>query len=227
MGDRRSTLCRATWPTPSATSGYRAASASTPCSLRCALVTSTESHEFFTSAPRIRVAPQLQVLPMGWNWALHFCHRVLEGIMAEAQLRSDTALSDHRVSPEVPRQLRDIRVDSEEALHRAVGVAESGGFPVKGVENVAMHGDFTGVRFDGECGRASVTTKRIWRLRFAILELLKLEEFDGVRLMKLIGHYTCVALLRRETLCIISAAYAFVRASGGSSMRISPARSCR
>lgn len=34
-----------------------------------------ESHEFFTPDPRIQVSPPLQVLPMGWSWALHFCHR--------------------------------------------------------------------------------------------------------------------------------------------------------
>lgn len=168
--------------------------------------------------------------------------------MAEAKLGHDTALSDHRVSPEVSHasMLHAEYVDDfatfgltadlvEEALQRAVGVTESAGCPVKGVKKAATHGDFTGVRFDGARGRASVTPQRIWRLRFAILELLKLGRSDGVRLMKLIGHFTYVALLRRGTLCIFSAVYAFVRAAGGSSARMwpcgaswsGPSRSCR
>lgn len=147
----------------------------------------------------------------------------------------DTALSDHRVSPEVSHGsvLHAEYVDNfatfrltadlvEEALQRAVGVAESGGFPVKGVENVAMHGDCTGVRFDGDRGRVPVKPTGIWRLRFAILELLRLDKIDGVRLMKLIGHFAYVTLLGRQTLCIFSAAYALVRAAGGSSVRIWP-----
>lgn len=52
-----------------------------------------DSHELFTADPRIRASPRLQVLPMGWRWALRFSHR---GIMAEAALRSDRALSESR-----------------------------------------------------------------------------------------------------------------------------------
>lgn len=152
--------------------------------------------------------------------------------MAETGLCADTALSDHRVSPQVNRDgvMHDADFATfgltadlvEEALHRAMSVAENGGFLVKGVESVAMHGDFTGVRFDGERGRASVTPKRIWRLRFAILELLHLDKFDGVRLTKWTGHFTYVALLRRDTFCIFSAAYVFIYASGGVPTRLWP-----
>lgn len=197
MGDRRSTSRRATWPMPSTTSCDRAASANSSCSLHCGPV-----HTGGAAAPGVAngVEPGAALLPpdpRGHNGrgpaALR--HGATFGLIADLV---------------------------EEALLRGVGVAESGGFPVKGVENVSRHGDFIGVRFDGERGRAPVAPRRIWRLRFAILELLKLEKFDGARLMRLIGHYTYVALLRRETLCIFSAAYAFVRASGGSSMRIWP-----
>lgn len=90
-----------------------------------------------------------------------------------------------------------------------MATADSGGLPVNGVDEVARAGCFTGVHFDGVAGKASMSSKRLCRLRYAILELLKVCRIDSRRLLRLLGHYTYAALLKREMLSILSTCYAF------------------
>ena len=67
-----------------------------------------------------------------------------------------------------------------------------------------------------------MSRRRAWRLRLAILEVLRRRALDGLRMRRLLGHFTWCAMLRRELLAIPSACYRFVTVAGGAPMRLWP-----
>lgn len=71
-------------------------------------------------------------------------------------------------------------------LINVVATAESGGLFVKGVEDFAVGGDFTGVLFDGAVSRAAVTLRQSGRLKHAIDEFLAEGRIGGTRLLPLV-----------------------------------------
>ena len=85
------------------------------------------------------------------------------------------------------------------------------GLPVHDIENATSKTKLLGWQIDGLVGVIAPTSERGWRLRLALLELVRGGRASGKEVEKLIGHATFVALLRRESLAVFASVYAFIR----------------
>ena len=112
-------------------------------------------------------------------------------------------------------------VDNFVALSQQVGVAEQAarevsshlqkrGLPVHEVE-AGNGGETLGWKFLEDAPVVAVTPRRLWKLRLATLELLKVNHASGHLIEVILGHYTFVGLLCREFLSVFQACYAFCR----------------
>jgi hypothetical protein len=91
---------------------------------------------------------------------------------------------------------------------------------VHAVFSATTHATFAGVDYDGERLTARVSSRRIWRLRYAIDYVLGRHDISGRSLEKILGHFTWGALVRREALAVVCACYEFVRKCYDSCTRI-------
>ena len=82
---------------------------------------------------------------------------------------------------------------------------------------------FVGLNFDRRSGRIAVKSERIWRLRLAGEELLRRGNATGEQMRRYLGHVTWAMLMRKECLCLVSAAYRFVSWSGPRRCQLWPA----
>ena len=82
---------------------------------------------------------------------------------------------------------------------------------------------FVGLNFDRRSGRIAVKSERVWRLRLAGDELLRRGSATGDQIRKYLGHVTWAMLMRKECLCLVSAAYRFVSWAGSRQCRLWPA----
>ena len=172
--------------------------------------------------PGCLVYPVLRVVPMGWTHALWICQFAHEAVVnANPFVDSSLRIVDKR---EVPRlktylhteyvdnfvvvtQKRDLAYDLADRIGRAL---RERGLPTHEVE--AGKGlETLGWKFSSDHPFVQVTPKRMWKLRLATLELLKVGRCDGKLLERMIGHYTFAGLLNRGFLSIFQASYVFIR----------------
>ena len=69
---------------------------------------------------------------------------------------------------------------------------------------------FTGLCFKRDEGTICASSKRLWTLRLALAHALWRNRLSSDQLRSLVGHFTWVALLRREALSVCSAVYSFI-----------------
>lgn len=70
---------------------------------------------------------------------------------------------------------------------------------------------FVGLRVDGGPGNTSIVERKVWRLRFAALHLLRRGRASGAQMRHVLGHFTWAAMMRRECLSLVSSCYSFVQ----------------
>lgn len=88
------------------------------------------------------------------------------------------------------------------------------GLPVHETE-VSIGGQTLGWEIAEASHEIGATPQSIWRMRFALEEVLKTGSLRGDELEVLLGHYTVRALIRRELLSVMAASYRFAREMRG------------
>lgn len=179
------------------------------------------------------VFPCLKVVPMGWTLALWICQSAHEHVVDE-QPGIDPQLRyvDRRPVPELKDYVHTQYVDNFVAISQtkgrakdlaeAVGVAlNKHGLPTHEVE--AGYGlETLGWAFSADHPRVSITSKRLWRMRLATLELLKDGKANGRTIERLVGHYTFAGLMQRGMLSVFQAVYCFIRKNYDSAVELWP-----
>ena len=178
------------------------------------------------------VFPCFRGLPMGWSWALFFCHSALTDLMLEASTRAgfatcrvDAALQLVRDKMPAPKLLpgRPLLlpyVDNANVLtwdaaesrryHRCLlEVLAERKFVVKDLVVAERSFELVGVIFDAAtlCFRAKPA--RVWRMRAALREVLARRRLTGGMMRKLVGHLVNHFLLARSSLAILQNVYRF------------------
>lgn len=161
---------------------------------------------------------------MGWTWALAVCQQIVESAIDDGgldPLRRVTDITEHRplsrdgylhaqyVDNVVVMGCREEVVN--QAIYRAVAALHRHNLITHGAEAAATSVCSLGLSF--EDGIVSVSPQRRWRLRLAIEEILRLNVASKSIIEKVMGHYMWAAMLRRESLCVGNALYAFGRAA--------------
>ena len=168
------------------------------------------------------VYPCLKVTPMGWSHALWVCqtahvHIVDKSPWVDARLRC----VDRRRVPDVGDYVHTQYVDNFVAFSQKPGRAKdlaekigvelnNHGLPTHEVEAGAGL-ETLGWLFAAGHPTVTITTRRLWRMRLATLELLKDGKANGKLIEKLIGHFTFAGLLQRGFLSVFQASYIFVK----------------
>ena len=96
-------------------------------------------------------------------------------------------------------------------IREAISSFEGVGLILHEVANSAAGGRALGVIVDGQRAEAPVTDDRFWRVRIAILELLRRHWVSGVDVDIVSGHIAYMCLLLRQLLAIFHCVYRFVR----------------
>ena len=169
------------------------------------------------------ILPLLSVLPMGWNWALHFCQSVVTNALHIASFdrhrqvldgSSEAHISgyDSTVAAGYVDNFAIVGSDRDLVQQKRDEVCHV----LKAQFNLPVHelcdsqpsGEFVGLVFsDGR--HWNIKPKRMHRLRDAIACVLQRGRASGDLVRILIGHITFVCLLRRESLSFLHALYAF------------------
>ncbi len=186
------------------------------------------------------IIPTLRVVPMGWTHALWVCQKCHEMLVNEIDcLPSSRRMVDHNPIPNI-ENFRDFcgklerkmagfdqsfvhtgYVDNFVALSQKPGLAfeladlvgkklRSRGLPTHEAEGGAGV-ETLGWKFDGDGPVVRVTNRRLWRIRLATLELLRVGKANGKLIEKLVGHFTFAGLLQRWLLSVFQAVYVFIQ----------------
>ena len=175
------------------------------------------------------LSPRLQVLPQGWSWSLHLCQTLVEAAVDRSGLAAECRLRDHlSIMPLAGDDYAHAQyVDNflvlaakkevaDEKIEVGVAELERHGLICKPRCGAACDGeeDVLGITWHGGEGYLAMSNRRLWKLRLAILELLRRGRCSALQLQRVIGHLTWGCMLRREGLCMISACYAQIQALG-------------
>ena len=166
------------------------------------------------------IYPCLKVVPMGWTHALWVC-QMAHQFVVDSNPRIDSTLRavDRRPLPHLKEYLHTQYVDNFVAFSQKKGKARElaedmgrclneRGLPTHEVEDTP---ETLGWCFGTTSPSVGVTSKRIWKLRLATLELLKKGKCNGKTVERLVGHYTFAGLIRRSFLSVFQATYVFMR----------------
>ena len=177
--------------------------------------------------PDTLVVPVLRVVPMGWTHALWICQSIHEHLaLTIPGIVENRRLVDKRAAPEMNAGggrdfVHTEYVDNFVALSQKPGlcfelaervghVLNERGLPTHPVE-AGVGLETLGWKFDERKPMVRVTSKRLWRLRLATQELLRVNKASGRDIERLVGHFTFAGLLRRGFLSIFQATYVFIR----------------
>ncbi|CAK0817142.1 unnamed protein product [Prorocentrum cordatum] len=185
-----------------------------------------------------RLQACLVVLPMGFSWAPHSCQLALKTAVARtgvpAQLIIEDGLPGVVSGPDAEAEpaaagyvdnylsvgAGEGRVD--QALDRIAGALEPAGLRVHAPERAAESCSFLGMEL--RRGRwLAIKGRSVWRLRFAIEELLRRGRASGHLMRVVFGHLTWSSMARREARGILNATYAFMAAAGAEAQSLWPA----
>ncbi|CAK0800855.1 unnamed protein product, partial [Prorocentrum cordatum] len=186
-------------------------------------------------AARPRIAFRVRVVPMGWNWAVHFVQsahlNVLASISPNNQWLVDkqpgTCLSDSSVAAKVLYidNFAAISTSRETALQVVNDML--GSFTSEGVRaSLDLDVVLLGFTLDSKAARWRPAPKKFWRVHGCISHLLEPgRRITGRQLERLVGHVVALLLLRREALSLLSAVYVFIRSTYDRAQPLWP--SCR
>ena len=175
-------------------------------------------------SPSTYVTPSLEVLPMGWSWSLWICQCLHEEQGRRSGQVDDDMICDHQaVKPLCRSDVRHAKyVDNyltighdphtvELSATRLQAQLNSEGLATHEIISAKQHVTFAGLDFDGEHATVRVGVRRAWRLRLAIDHILGSKAISGAAIEVIVGHFTWSAMVRRESLSIVSACYEFIR----------------
>eukprot|EP00438_Fugacium_kawagutii_P028256 Skav200691 [mRNA] locus=scaffold6391:1205:6504:+ [translate_table: standard] len=164
--------------------------------------------------------PRIAVVPMGWSWAMWWCQHVSEVLCEKGGLSPDRRLRDGMPVPQGSfwhvQYVDNLHVfgtdrkEVEEHFWQAVSVLREAGLTVHEIEINEGQAEVLGWQVQ-ESGILRPTKKRLWRVRMAIRELLRMGRASGQQLERLLGHITFVSLCRREALSVLGDCYTFVK----------------
>ena len=179
-------------------------------------------------SPNQRLVPCLTVLPMGWNWAPFFCQNYLTEAICEAGVASADLVRDGvpitiaKESVKAAAYLDNYLVlghNSQEVdriCDNISSVLQRRGIVVHELSRASTTNEFIGLQFGpvGVGSRVSIKSSRLWRLRGALSTVLRRGSISGKAMQILVGHITWAMLVRRESLSILSATYAYASQMG-------------
>ena len=165
-----------------------------------------------------RIHPRLRVLPMGWSHALWWCQTVHQKIVGEVGAGIDTCLQDKAAVPKgdcMHLEYVDNFVCLGTSKDQVHGLSAAGvqALRDKGLvvhEEETGHGDIKVLGWQFKGSHLRPLPHRIWRLIFAMRQLLKIGRCSGKQLERVIGHATFVGLGRREVLSIFGETYTYI-----------------
>lgn len=173
------------------------------------------------------VFPMLQVVPMGWSWAMWLSQRVHQHLCLEASgLDVSRIVVEGRAAPDLsdgevilipyadnlnvagldPLRVQEIKNVIVEKLRRT-------GFRVHEELEACEVGQSLGFRIDGRHGVVSPIPERLQRVKLALKWLSRQPRVRGREVERLLGHCIHFMLLRREFLSIFRGLYDFIQQS--------------
>ncbi|CAK0849230.1 unnamed protein product [Prorocentrum cordatum] len=184
---------------------------------------------------RPRIAFRVRVVPMGWNWAVHFVQsahlNVLASVSPSNQWLVDkqpgACLSDSPAAAKVLYidNFAAISTSRETALQVVNDMLDS--FTSGGVKaSLDLDVALLGFTLDAKAARWRPAPKKFWRVHGCISHLLEPgRRVTGRQLERLAGHVVALLLLRREALSLLGAVYVFIRSTCDRAQPLWP--SCR
>eukprot|EP00971_Amphidinium_carterae_P333911 6468918-Amphidinium_carterae.1 len=175
--------------------------------------------------------PTFRGLVMGWSWGLYFCHSALVRALVESVVVfsgvteevADQQIVRERAPP--PKLLPRLpllcpyvdnanvicanREDAEEFYKIMLDVLERKGFTLKDLVSPTTVMDLVGVRFDGGSLCLRNKPERVWKLIYAIREVIAMRVIPGWVLRVLNGHLVSQFLIHRCALSCLSDCFAF------------------
>lgn len=167
------------------------------------------SYEGEPLQPDSLLFPRLKVLPMGWSHALFWCQKLHQHVVSSVGASADTCLEDKCKVPDHSCMhieyvdnfvvLGTCKAAVDSLAEKGVAALRSKGLVVREVESSSTSQGpqkVLGWEFNGS--KIRPLPHRVWRIKLALLEILKQGIASGRRLEKVIGHAAFVCLGRRE-----------------------------
>ena len=168
-------------------------------------------------------------LPMGWSWALHFCHSAVSHIARTVdKIDPESVIQERRPAPIVRpgRPALGVYVDNVYSIAcqatdslRLVGhfVEESGRrqLRVHWEYEDAGEANILGVELDGEARLLRPSHRRLWRVHRAAQALLGRAEVHFTEMQVWVGHYVNLCQLCRPLLSVLESVYAWIVEANG------------
>ncbi|CAK0825147.1 unnamed protein product, partial [Prorocentrum cordatum] len=182
------------------------------------------------------VTPHLEVMAVGWSWALYFCQAMATASALRAGVPTEAFLLDKKHAPDITGDkfgtaiyvnnagvigtCDDVVRDMARKLYAQLA---ADGLQRKELEHGSPEAQFTGMALDRASGRISVGHRRCWKVRLAIAAILEDGFVSEKILHRIVGRFTWSAILRRCLLSIPHSIYRFIEVAGDSPVKIWPA----
>ena len=178
--------------------------------------------------------PMLQVVPMGWNWAMWVAQRVHQHqSMIASNLSLDRILVDKMPAPDLSDgtpvlipyadNLNVAGTDAckvQDVKDKVVAHLRGLGFKVHEELDACMVANSLGFRIDGELGTVQPIPEKLHRVRMAFRWLSRRPKVSSKAVEKLLGHAVHFAMVRRELLSIFRSLYDFAAVHGSGRTRL-------
>ena len=178
--------------------------------------------------------PMLQVVPMGWSWAMWIAQRVHQHqCLVASGLSPDRVMTDRRPVPSLETDepfvlpyADNLNVGGtsqsavQELKDKIVQHLRSLGFKVHEELDATSLADSLGYRIDGARGIVQPVPKKLHKVRQCFKWLSQRPWVSGRAIEKILGHAVHFTLLRRELLSIFRNLYDFAARHSNSSGRL-------
>jgi hypothetical protein len=178
------------------------------------------------------IFPSLSVLPMGFNWALHFAQAAVQQVRRDADPHALDVQDGEIVPLPMPQSvLASTYVDNLLAISRDASSLQRHHEMVMthfDKNGLALHQAFVGeqvaetlgYRLGGEPPAVANADKRVWRFLEAVRFIRGSGFMSGDLMDVVLGHYTSLSLIVRGLLSVPEACYKFARETGSRWVRI-------
>ena len=146
------------------------------------------------------VSPRLQVLGMGFSWALYFCQRMVESCVRRAGIPTEHMCSDRQIVPSLKEAgvvcatyvdgVAAVSEDeklADETIKRVSEVLAEANLDAGPKEECEEGQIFVGLKLDKASGRVSIPSRRLWRLKLALEHAAQSKWLTGRQLSSLVG----------------------------------------
>ena len=175
-------------------------------------------------------------MPMGWSWGLYFCHESLSECCRRAMHATQPTvelLEDRRPPPRLSTNSAFVApyVDNGNIIAGSQSAAKvlltavqhelsAVGFVYHEVVEPTRRLDLLGRTLDLELGTLRPSQKRLWRLWYALDELLARPALSKNQMRVVLGHLVDTLCMRRELLSVLCLSYSFVGTGGDDVLRL-------